>query len=252
MEYNLTNVVVERPTKTVYKDGNKIVKLFKENYSKAQILNEALNHARVEENTDLNIPKLIEVSTIGNQTAIVIENIEGQTLESLIEQNPEKIDEYLNIFVNLQLQVLSKSVPMLSLIKEKFKRKLNQANIDDATRYELTHRLEGMKDHTKLCHGDFNPSNIVLDKNGNYHIIDWAHATQGNASADCARTYLLFMIEGKEELAQKYLELFSKTSEIEISTIQRWIPIVAGAELANNKESEREFLEKWISVMDYE
>ena len=39
-----------------------IIKLFEENYSKADILNEALNQARVEEGTDLYIPKLLEYS----------------------------------------------------------------------------------------------------------------------------------------------------------------------------------------------
>ena len=38
--------------------NGKTIKLFVENYSKADILNEALNQARVEEATDLYIPKL--------------------------------------------------------------------------------------------------------------------------------------------------------------------------------------------------
>ena len=64
MEYNLVNKVVERKTKEIYKDGDKIIKLFVENYSKADVLNEALNQARVEEGTDLYMPKLIEVTKI--------------------------------------------------------------------------------------------------------------------------------------------------------------------------------------------
>ena len=53
MEYNLSQPIAERRTKTVYRDGNKTIKLFIENYSKAAILNEALIQSRVEENTDL-------------------------------------------------------------------------------------------------------------------------------------------------------------------------------------------------------
>ena len=48
MEYNLNEPIAERKTKTVYRDGNKTIKLFIENYSKAAILNEALIKARVE------------------------------------------------------------------------------------------------------------------------------------------------------------------------------------------------------------
>ena len=38
-------IIAERPTKTVYKDNGKTIKLFVENYSKSDILNEAVNQA---------------------------------------------------------------------------------------------------------------------------------------------------------------------------------------------------------------
>ena len=60
MEFNLNEPIAKRKTKTVYRDENKTIKLFVENYSKAAILNEALIQARVEENTDLKISKLLE------------------------------------------------------------------------------------------------------------------------------------------------------------------------------------------------
>ena len=97
MELKLTDVVVERPTKTVYKENDKIVKLFVENYLASNILNEALNHARVQEGTDLNVPKLLEVSKVNNRWAIVMERVEGKTLEQLMAENPQKEDEYLKI-----------------------------------------------------------------------------------------------------------------------------------------------------------
>ncbi len=81
MELNLNNPIATRKTKTVYKDENKTIKLFIENYSKANILNEALIQSRVEENTDLPISKLIEVTKIENRWALVTEYIEGTPLD---------------------------------------------------------------------------------------------------------------------------------------------------------------------------
>lgn len=78
MEYNLNNVIAERANKTIYQDDGKTIKLFIENYSKADILNEALNLARVEEATDLNVPKLIEIGKIENRWALVTEYVEGK------------------------------------------------------------------------------------------------------------------------------------------------------------------------------
>lgn len=253
MHYNLDNPIAERKTKTVYKDSDKTIKLFVENYSKADILNEALNQARVEEGTTLNVPKLLEVTRIDGRWGLVSEHIEGTPLNKLMEEHPEKEEEYLNLFVDTQIKILSNSVPLLNRIKDKFRRKLSNAvNIDENTRYELMQRLEGMKNHTKLCHGDFNPSNVIIKENGEVYVIDWSHVTQGNASADAARTFLLFSIEGKNELAEKYINLFSEKSGITKANIQRWIPIVAATQMTKGKEEEQEFLSNWINVVDYE
>ena len=253
MHYNLDNPIAERKTKTVYKDSDKTIKLFVENYSKADILNEALNQARVEEGTTLNVPKLLEVTRIDGRWGLVSEHIEGTPLNKLMEEHPEKEEEYLNLFVDTQIKILSNSVPLLNRIKDKFRRKLSNAvNIDENTRYELMQRLEGMKNHTKLCHGDFNPSNVIIKENGEVYVIDWSHVTQGNASADAARTFLLFSIEGKSELAEKYINLFSEKSGITKANIQRWIPIVAATQMTKGKEEEQEFLSNWTNVVDYE
>lgn len=253
MEYNLSNKIAERKTKEVFEDNGKTIKLFVEDYSKADILNEALNQTRVEEGTDLYMPKLLEVTKIGNRWALVSEHIEGTPLDVLMEQHPEKFDEYLRKFVEIQLTILSKQVPLLNRIKEKYRRKINEAtNINDNIKYELLQRLEGMKNHTKLCHGDYNPSNIIINENGEYFVIDWSHATQGNASADVARTFLLFSIQGKTDVAEKYLDLFSEMSGISKGNIQRWIPIVAAAQMSKGRAEEQEFLHKWVDILDYE
>lgn len=253
MTYNLSNEIEKRETKSVYRDGDSVIKLFVENYSKADILNEALILARVEEGCDLNIPKLKEVTKIGDRWGLVTEYVEGKSLQDMMDEDPDNMDKYLRTFVDIQLEVLTKSVPLLNKIKDKYTRKLNQTElIDDNTKYELLQRLNGMKNHTKLCHGDFNPSNVVMCPNGEHYIVDWAHATIGNASADAARTFLIFSIEGKSDIADKYLDLFCKKSDISRGNVQRWIPIVAATQMAQGNKEEIEFLRKWIDVFEYE
>ena len=41
---NLEKIIAVRNAKTIYRDGDKCVKVFNENYSKADILNEALKN----------------------------------------------------------------------------------------------------------------------------------------------------------------------------------------------------------------
>ena len=247
----LENVIAVRKNKTVYRDGDRVIKLFDENFSKADVLNEALNQSRVEE-TNLNIPKMIEVTKINGKWAIVSEFIEGKTLEQLMNENPDKADEYIQRLVDVQIEVLSKRVPLLNKLKDKMQGKISMTNLDATTRYELHTRLDGMPKHKKVCHGDMNHGNIIITPDDKAYVIDWSHVTQGNGAADAARTYLLFYLAGKEQLAEKYLNMFCIKTDTAKQYVQKWIPIVAASQLTKGNEEEREFLLKWIDVVDYE
>ncbi len=244
-------VLAQRLTKVVYREGDYAVKEFNEDYSKADVLNEALNQARVEE-TGLPIPKLVEVKKIDNKWAIVLEYVEGKTIAQLIDENPEKTDEYLEKFVDVQLSIHEKRAPLLNKLKDKMNRKISETKLDATTRYELHTRLEGMPKHNKVCHGDLSLSDVIITESGEAFIIDWAHATQGNAAADAARCYLKFCLEGKEEMGKKYLALYCKKSDTAMQYVQRWMPIVAASQTVKGKEEELEFLLRWVNVVEYE
>lgn len=248
---DLDRVIAVRNDKTVYRDGDDCIKVFAENYAKDDVLSEALNQARVEK-TGLNVPAIKSVTTIENKWAIVSEFISGKTLDRIMKENPEKKDEYLGKFVDLQLEVQSKTCPKLNKLTDKMRDKISVAQIDENTRYELHTRLEGMPKHTKLCHGDFNPSNIIVTESGKAYILDWSHATIGNASADAARTYLLFWLNGDISGAEKYLDLFCEKSRTDKRYVQKWMPIVAASQSVKGKPKEREFLLSWATVMDYQ
>ena len=247
----LDTVIAVSKNKVLYRDGDKCIKLFDELYSKADVLNEALNQSRIE-NIGLNIPKILEVKLIEGKWAIVFEYIEGKTLAQLMEENPEKKNEYIELMVDLQMSIHSKKSPMLNKLKDKMNRKISATGFDATTRYDLHTRLEGMPKHNKVCHGDFNPTNIIITPDGTPYIIDWAHVTQGNASADVARTYLLFCLNGDEEGAKVYLDTFCKKSDTAKQYVQNWMPIVAASQSVKGHEEEFEFLSSWVNVVDYE
>ena len=244
-------IIAQRKHKTIYRDCDKVVKVFDAEYSKSDILNEALNQARIEE-TGLNIPAILGVNMIDGKWAIVNEYIEGKTLAQLIEENPEKKDEYIELLVDIQMEIHAKKSPLLTKLKDKMNRKISMSSLDATTRYELHTRLEGMPKHNKVCHGDFNPSNVIITDDGKAYVLDWAHATQGNASADVARTYLLFCLNGDNEGAEKYLNTFCKKSDTAKQYVQKWMPIVAASQSVKGNEAEREFLLSWTDVVDYE
>ena len=249
----LDRVIAVRNNKTIYRDGDRCIKVFSAEYSKADVLNEALNQARIEE-TGLNIPKVLEVTMINGQWAIISEYIKGKTLAQLMAEDTEgeKKEEYINLLVDLQMNVHGKTCPLLNKLKDKMSRKIAETEFDATTRYDLHTRLESMPKHNKVCHGDFNPSNIIIAEDGAPYILDWSHATQGNASADVARTYLLFCLNGDTAGADLYLDTFCRKSNTAKQYVQKWMPIVAASQSVKGNEGEREVLSTWVSVVDYQ
>lgn len=247
---NLEQVLATRNNKTIYHKDDTVIKVFHEDYPKSSILNEALNQARVEE-TGLKIPKIQSVGIIDGKWSISMDYITGQTLEQKLKDNPDKTSELMELFVNLQIEMHSKTSPLLNKLKDKLVRKIQSVkDLDSTSKYELLTRLDSMPKHTKVCHGDFLPSNIIINDSGAY-IIDWSHATQGNASADAATTYLKMSLY-YPDLADKYLKLFCFKSNTALQYVQQWIPIVAAQQLITASESEKECLNKWLDVIDYQ
>ncbi|MBO5110319.1 MAG: phosphotransferase [Clostridia bacterium] len=251
---NLDRVIAVRNNKTIYRDGDRAIKVFGAEYSKADVLNEALNQARIEE-TGLNIPKILEVTMIDGKWAIVSEYIKGKTLAQLMKEAGEDVDKkngYIELLVDLQMNVHQKTCPLLNKLKDKMNRKIAETDFDATTRYDLHTRLESMPKHNKVCHGDFNPSNIIIAEDSTPYVLDWSHATQGNASADVARTYLLFWLNGDISGAEFYLDTFCKKSDTAKQYVQKWMPIVAASQSVKGNEKEREFLMSWVGVVDYQ
>lgn len=246
------NEIAKRSNKTVYRDGDLCYKVFAADYNKADIFNEALNQTRVEE-SGLFIPKVHEVKKLDDgRLAIVMDYVEGKSLAQLAEENPAKHDEYLERLIDVQLSMHKLSAPNLNKQRDKFNKKIDLSGLDATTRYELHLRLDSRPKHEKLCHGDFNPSNVIITKDNRACVIDWSHATIGNASADTARTYLLFKLAGDDKTAEDYMTLFCKKSDTARQYVDQWLPIVAASQMVKGKPEEKEMLSKWVDVCQYD
>ncbi len=238
----LREVIAKRKDKVIYRDGDKLIKLFDASYSQSDILNEATNQARVAE-TGLNIPRFYEVTAIEGKPAIVMEYVEGETYDSLIRRYPEKRGELLREFVSIQRDVHSRKHLLLTKYIDKLKMKILGSELDASTRYDLSMRLDGMRRHTHVCHGDFIPSNVILSKGGVPYILDWSHASQGNATADATKSYLLLRMAGADRFAEEYAEEFCTQAGVTRSYMREWIPLIAAAQLVKTDDPARkEFL----------
>lgn len=247
----LGTLIATSETVEVYKSGKMAIKLFKEGAPKTAALYEALTHARVEA-TGLPVPTIHEVSVINDRWAIHMDLIEGETLAEQMKKDPEHMDEYLEKMLDIQLEIHTKLAPKLSKLKDKLTRQINELDcLDEVKKYELLTRLNSMPKHSKLCHGNFSPENIIIGEEGKVYIVDWVAARQGNASADIARTYLLLALDSQEQ-AEKYLDLFCQKTGTSKKYVLDWVPIVAAARMDDKVPEEQELLAKWTDVVLYE
>jgi tRNA A-37 threonylcarbamoyl transferase component Bud32 len=247
---NFKNLIASGEKVDVYQDGKTAIKIFKDQDAKQKALYEALTHSRVE-TTGLPIPIIHEVTVIDEKWAIMMDHIEGKTLHQVMKDDPAHIAQYISDMVDIQLEIHSKTMPLLSKLKDELSTQIKElSGIDDTKKYELLTRLESMPKHRKLCHGNFTPMNIIISDNKTY-IVDWVAAKQGNASADVARTYLMLSLDFPEA-AELYLDTFCKKSGTAKKYVQEWLPIVAAAQLTYDKPEETALLLKWLDVVQYE
>lgn len=250
----LGTLLLENHDKKIYENGNVITKVFSSKaYTGSDVFKEAMNQTYALE-LGLNVPKVLDVFPVGEDWAIASEKIEGKTVAQLIAENPGNEKKYIAELVKIQLHLLhitsdNKKLPKL---KDKLNDYISKSGLDATTRYDLHVRLEKMPNHYKLCHGDLAPHNVIVKDDGTVYVIDWAHATRGNASADAAMTYLLFVLSGDEKGAQMYVKEFCKKSDIAIQYVQEWISVVSATKLVTTKDpAQKELLLKNINVVEY-
>lgn len=246
--------LVRRGNKVVYDLGDKIAKVFNETKPVSDVFNEALNLARINE-CGIRSPKALEVTKLeGDEAgwALITTKIPGVTLAEKIEAEPQRFGEYLEQFVDLQIEIHGYTSPLLNRQDDKYARMINSLEaINATTRYNLLERLDGLKKGTAVCHGDFNPSNVIVSEDGTLSVCDWAHATQGAPAADVAMTYLLFSLTSKEQ-AEAYLDTYCERADMAKQIVRQWLPVIAASELARKRKVNEEFLMSWVDVFDYQ
>ena len=246
--------LVRRGNKVVYDLGDRIAKVFNETKPVSDVFNEALNLARINE-CGIRSPKALEVTKLeGDEAgwALITTKVPGVTLAEKIEAEPQRFGEYLEQFVDLQIEIHGYTSPLLNRQDDKYARMINSLEaINATTRYNLLERLDGLKKGTAVCHGDFNPSNVIVSEDGTLSVCDWAHATQGAPAADVAMTYLLFSLTSKEQ-AEAYLDTYCERADMAKQIVRQWLPVIAASELARKRKVNEEFLMSWVDVFDYQ
>ena len=246
------SVLLERADKVVLRDKNSVLKIFGPSYKVSLILNEAMNEARAAE-TGLPVAKVLEVMKLRDHWCIRREWVEGETLADVMDKDKKNLQKYLRQFVAIQCEIFGKTSDRMGNLADKLDKQISASPLPKETRYDLHMKLQSFPRGKALCHGDFNPTNVIITPNGEWRVIDWSHVRLGDPLADVARTYLLFWLSGHVAAAEKYMALACEALKVKVADVQKWLPVVAAAESAKEQSAKNhELLLHWASVVDYE
>jgi aminoglycoside phosphotransferase len=246
------NILLERTDKVITKDKDTVLKVFGPSYKVSAILNEAMNEARAAE-TGLPVARVLEVLKVRDNWCIRREWVEGKTLAETMARDKKNLMRYLKEFVAIQCEIFSKTSERMGNLSDKLDKQISASPLPKETRYDLHMKLQSLPRGKALCHGDFNPTNVIITPKGDWRVIDWSHVRLGDPLADVARTYLLFWLSGHVAAAEKYMALACEALKVKIPEVQKWLPIVAAAESSKEQSvKNHELLLHWASVVDYE
>lgn len=256
---NIGQKLLERTNKVIYRseDNQYLIKVFNHTMvPKSDVLQEATIQSRVEELNEILIPSVEEVFKIGDDWCIASKYIEGKTLDQLIEEEPSRLKEYMDKFVLLQIKMHSITASKLQTVHNLLGERINtlKGEVSASSRYELHLRLDSFNRDSKLVQLDYNLSNIVVTSDNKWYILDWAHARKGQPEADVALTYLNFMLEDKKDMAELYLKLYIKHSDIAKQVVNDYLPLLAAYKLSRGHLSEEQtkYLLSLTNIADYQ
>ena len=231
-------VLLERTDKVILRDKNTVLKIFGPSYKVSLILNEAMNEARAAE-TGLPVAKVIEVMKLRDHWCIRREWVEGETLADVMAKDRKNLVKYLREFVAIQCEIFKKTSDRMGNLADKLDKQISASPLPKETRYDLHMKLQSFPRGKALCHGDFNPTNVIITPSGEWRVIDWSHVRLGDPLADVARSYLLFWLSGHVAAAEKYLALACEALKAKLPDVQKWLPVVAAAESAKAQSAEQ-------------
>ncbi|WP_166704931.1 aminoglycoside phosphotransferase family protein [Bacillus albus] len=237
---NLGNPIAKGNTAEIYLYDTKVVKLFNEYLPDTESMNEAKKQ-KYAYSCGLPVPNVFEVTMIHNRQAIIMEYVKGDSIGDLLLNNLNEAEYYINICVNEQKKIhaIRVNTDEMEEMGERLERQIKSVyKLDEKQKESILNKLHSIKFDSRLCHGDFHPFNLILSEK-NVSIIDWVDACSGDIRADVFRTYLLYA-QSYIELAEMYLQIYCRNTDLTRDEIFQWAPIMIAARFSEKVSSQNE------------
>lgn len=234
-------IIAVRNARTVFKDDDRAIKLFLSAKEKAAVFGEG-SRLVLAESLGLPVPPLREITQVEGGWAIVTEYIEGKTMAQVLLEDPKQTEACVDLFLSVQEDLHSRRCPALPSFSDQARQALLAADLPETLREQLLSLVWQLPREDTVCHGDFEPSNILLTQGGDVRVLDWAEATRGPRKVDMAWTWLLLRMNGFERAAKRYRTEVCRRCGFAEDEFMRWIALAAAVHLSAVNARERSFL----------
>ncbi len=224
----------------IYARDGIVAKVYREGQPRKQVFQEAFTLAVVGE-MGIPAPGVYGVETFLGRTALLMEQVKGDSLWDIVQKFPEKAEECMDKVVDLQIAMHRAQTTEFRPIKLVILGTIiGSPGLSEEEKERLIKKLAGLPDGYSICHGDFHHGNILV-ANGVFRIIDWAEVAIGDPAADAARTYM-DLLPGNRHDAEMYLAKYSAASGKTRDEILSWLPVIAGSLYGFLSEDHRKIL----------
>jgi tRNA A-37 threonylcarbamoyl transferase component Bud32 len=149
-------------TAKVYLFENKVYKVFNDSLPDKESTNEAYKQ-KYAYSCGLSVPEIVDVTKIDGKQVIVMKYIKGRTIGNILTDNMEKAEYYMNISIDIQMEIHKVKADSIEPMYEKLSRQIESApQLDNTRKSALIKKLDSMTFEKKLCHGDFHLFNLIL------------------------------------------------------------------------------------------
>lgn len=257
-DISLKEPIARGRTADVYDwDEGHVLKLFHDWFGLENIEYE-LRIARAVHASGVKSPMVVKQVQVQGRNGLVYERVEGVSMLGMFQQKPWRVLQFGRMLAELHAQmhacVFEADVPNQ---RKKLENKIRNVDaLPIPLKTALTTRLLSLPDGDRVCHGDFHPSNVLMDGK-EATVIDWIDATRGNPLADVARTSIITLgAVASSQIPNPALKIFVKFFHSAYlkqyfhlrpggeDEYRRWLPIVAGARLSENIPE----LERWLAA----
>jgi tRNA A-37 threonylcarbamoyl transferase component Bud32 len=265
MEDKIGKLIGSGGTSDVYEWGDsEVIKIYKSHIND-YVINHERNIGVLLNEYSLNIPKCIGLIDYNGDRAIIYERIKGKVMaETVLEEefSIETAKSFAQMHYDIHKNEIRELPSQYDFLRNRI---LELKNILGEEYPTLLKLLDTIPIENKLCHGDYQPMNVIGDAN-KYIVIDWNGACSGNPILDVAWSYMTlnspyigYLLGDRFDIitdfSEHYLTSYCELSGIKKVHILNYLPIVAARRLYDNNgcdneisSQEREWLLKFIRM----